>query len=240
VYARAVGSRFLDDLVEERIAPLVAPVTVVTAHPEKLENPVGDEQKALASELVRHIREARAEVRAEVIVVTPYFVQRERGVAFLSELRAKGVRVAVVTSSLASTNHVAVHSGCFHHREALLEVGVELHEVKVDALAPAGNPGRLTLHTKAVIVDRSVLFVGSLNIDLRSIDINTEMGLFVHSTEAATRFAAQLDADLAPYTYRVALNDDGAVQWRYEGGAQEVVHEVEPDTGFWRRFSLGL
>ncbi len=241
LYAKAVNSRFLDDVIEGRIAPFAARATVVTDRPEKLENPVGEEHMALASELARVMEEART----EVIMITPYFVPRSDGVAFLREIRSKGVRVVLVTNSLASTNHVAVHSGYFHHRGALLEAGVEIHEVKVDAVASGGAaeaeiPERLTLHTKAVIVDRQVLFVGSLNLDPRSIDINTEMGMFLHSPEAAARFAEQVDSDLAPFTYRVVLDDDGQLEWRYEGGSEVATEKAEPQAGFWRNFAVGI
>jgi putative cardiolipin synthase len=241
VYATAVNSLFLDDLIQGRIEPYVSPVTVVTDHPEKIENPVGDEHRILVSELSRLIGEAEK----ELLIVTPYFVPRENGVEFLRAIRAKGVRVVVITNSLASTNHVIVHSGYAPYRRALLEAGVELYEVKADSLANRGAAApataeRLTLHTKAFVVDREVLFVGSLNVDPRSIDINTEMGLFLHSVEAASKFAGQIDADLPPYTYRLVLNEDGWIEWHYEGASQNITFNREPDTGFWRRFKAAI
>jgi len=241
VYATAVNSPFLDDLIQGRIEPFVAPVTVVTDHPEKVENPIGDEHRILVSELSRLIEGAEK----ELLIVTPYFVPRENGMEFLRAIRAKGVRVVVITNSLASTNHAVVHSGYAPYRRALLEAGVELYEAKVDSLVNRGaavpaSAERLTLHTKAFVVDREVLFVGSLNVDPRSIDINTEMGLFLHSVEVASEFAKQIDADLPPYTYRLVLDEDGRIEWRYKGGSQVVTYNREPDTGFWRRFKATL
>ncbi len=241
VYATAVNSPVLDDLIQGRIEPFLAPVTVVTDHPEKLENPVGDEHKILVSELSRLVEEAEK----EVLIVTPYFVPRKDGVEFFRAIRSKDVRVVVITNSLASTNHVVVHSGYAPYRKALLEAGVELYEVKVDSLATQegaapGSSQRLTLHTKAIVVDREVLFVGSLNVDPRSIDINTEMGLFLHSAEVASGFAKQIDADLPPYTYRLVLDQGGRIEWRYEGGSRVITYNREPDTGFWRRLKAGF
>ncbi len=241
VYAKAVNSRFIDDVIHERIEPLAATVTVVTDRPEKLKNPVGDDYQALASELRRVIEEAQT----EVFILTPYFVPGKEGVEIFKEIRSKGVRVVVVTNSLASTNHVVVHSGYAPYRKALLEAGVELYEVKVDSLAAQGNavpgtPERLTLHTKAIIVDRKVLFVGSLNLDPRSIDINTEMGLFLESTEIASQFAEQVESDLAPFTYRVVLADNGSIEWHYEGEGEVSIETIEPQAGFWRGFAAGF
>ena len=92
------------------------------------------------------------------------------------------------------------------------------------------------MHTKAVIVDRRILFVGSLNLDPRSIDLNTEMGLFLESEEAAGGFAEQVDDDLPAYTYTVQLDDAGSVVWRYEGGEKVAMKTSEPDVGVWRAF----
>ena len=85
-----------------------------------------------------------------------------------------------------------------------------------------------------------MLFVGSLNLDPRSIDINTEMGLFLNSPEVASQFAEQIDADLPPFTYRLVLDDKGNIEWRYEAGSQVSTASREPDTGFWRRFKAGF
>jgi putative cardiolipin synthase len=179
----------------------------------------------------------------EVIVLTPYFVPGRDGVEFFRDVRARGVRVAIITNSLASTNHVAVHSGYVPYRKALLEGGVELYELKVDAAeesADTGEPDRLTLHTKAVVVDRRVLFVGSLNLDPRSIDINSEMGIFLDTPQAAGDFAELVDGDLPRFTYRLVLDEAGSIAWRYEGGAEVSIRTSEPDVGFWRAFKAGF
>jgi putative cardiolipin synthase len=238
VYQTAVSSRYLDDVDQRRILPVAATATVVTDHPEKLEKPVADEHKVLGAELVRILQSARR----EVLVLTPYFVPREPAFALLGELESRGVRVVVVTNSLASTNHLMVHSGYGPRRKRLLQAGVELYEIRPDALsreAPDG-PDRLTLHSKVAIVDREVLFVGSPNLDPRSIDINTEMGLFVASPELAGAFAEQAEDDLRQLTWRVELDEDGDLVWRDRGGSGEVEEDHEPQAGWWRRFKVGF
>jgi len=226
IYGRAVNSPFFDDLVAGRIEPIPSVAHVVTDRPEKLKVPIGGGQ-TLAGVLRRLIDEAER----EVIFLTPNFVPRDAGVALLSEARARGVRVVILTNSLASTNHPVVHSGYAPYRRALLEAGVELYEVKVDA----GGPLPLTMHTKAAVFDREVLFVGSLNLDPRSIDINTEMGVFLDSPGIGDRFAKIVDAATRRFTYRVVL-DDGALEWRYEDGAAPLVRTYEPDASFGRNF----
>ncbi len=236
VYREATETTFLKDLLADRLEPYETTAEVVTDRPSKLEGPVDRER---LTELAAELERAMSAARNEIIVVTPYFVPRREGVEFLADLRAKGVRVAVVTNSLASTNHVAVHSGYAPHRRRLLEAGVELYEVKVDAgvdPADVDGPTRLTLHTKAVVVDRETLFVGSFNLDPRSIDINTEMGLFLDGSAAAKDFAEQIDQDLPAFSYRVVLTDDATIAWRYEGAGEPILKISEPDVGFWRAF----
>lgn len=241
VYSQAVGSDFLQAVVRGEVEPVLATARVVTDPPEKLEKRVERRYQILAQALADAVRGAER----EVVLISPYFVPGNEGVAFLGEVRASGTRVVVVTNSLASTNHVAVHSGYAPYRKRLLEAGVELYEVRVDALVvrgevAAGSTQRLTLHTKAAILDRETLFVGSLNLDPRSIDLNSEMGLFLDSPQFADAQADRLDADLRLYTYRVVLDDKGRLEWRYDGDAEPTTTRSEPQAGFWRRFSAGF
>ena len=129
--------------------------------------------------------EVVAAATKEVLVSTPYFVPGDEGVAFWKSVVDSGVKVPIVTNSLASTNHIAVHSAYAGYRKKLLQAGVDLYEVRANAVTDATSgdqPISLTLHTKAASIDGRYTFVGSLNLDPRSIDINTEMGVLVDAT----------------------------------------------------------
>jgi putative cardiolipin synthase len=84
------------------------------------------------------------------------------------------------------------------------------------------------------------LFVGSLNFDPRSIAINTEVGLFIHSPEMARDFAELVQQDLPKYTYRVALNEQGKLRWHYDYGDEHRTYTSEPQAGAWLRFKAGF
>ena len=235
VYGEAVNTRFLVDLMEDRIEATFASYKVVSDSPEKLQDRNEAERDAMAVEFTGVLDEARE----EVIILTPYLVPGREGLAFLSGLVENGVRVTIITNSLASTDHIAVHSGYVTYRKRLLEAGVELRELKADslAIAEAGSSksdNRIALHTKAVVVDREILFVGSLNLDPRSFDINSEMGIFVYAPNGAARFAEELESVLPIFTYRLALDEAGDVVWTYEGGSKVVTNTSEPDAGIWR------
>jgi putative cardiolipin synthase len=240
IYHQALTSPYLVNILEDVVTPLPAVVKVVTDSPKKLKTARGiEEYQELAQVLVEHANNALD----ELFIITPYFVPRKRGSEFLMSLAENGVRVRVLTNSLASTNHVPVHSGYARHRKRLLEAGVELYELKhgsIDVLDDGTEVEfRATLHTKAIIFDRTTLFIGSLNLDPRSIDINTEMGLFLGSPSIARRFAEAVEEDLPATTYRVALTD-GKLRWHFENDGESVVLTKEPQTGIWRRFASGF
>ena len=209
--------------------------------PDKaLKNPP-DDVEILDPTIVRYIFDARD----EVLVISPYFVPRGSGEARMKELRNRGIRVRVVTNSLASTNQKAVHSGYSASRKKLLAAGVELYEVHPDAaVAGADRAGhddaRATLHTKAFAVDRDKLFIGSFNFDPRSKNINTEMGIVFDSPEMTATFLDLIDEKIPSRAFRVDLDERGKLRWTGEVLGEPVVTNKEPDTTFWRRFQSGL
>ncbi|MGD8960474.1 MAG: phospholipase D-like domain-containing protein, partial [Desulfobacteraceae bacterium] len=97
------------------------------------------------------------------------------------------------------------------------------------------------LHTKAIVFDRESVFVGSFNLDPRSADINTEMGLYVESPELARQLIAYMDEAVLPYNaYRVELDEDGRLVWKTVKDGEPVVYTKEPETTFWQRFNSGF
>ena len=238
IYAQAVNSQVLLDIQEGRREPVVARAELVTDTPEKLAVSAQDSE---AATLAREMAARLGDARSEIIIITPYFIPGKNGIEILRELEQRGVRVVIVTNSLASTNHVAVHSAYAAYRTDVLRTGAELFELRVN---PAGvetewghSPGMVTLHSKAVVIDRETIFVGSLNFDPRSIQINTEMGLFIDSAQAGAEFAEVVMNTLPDVSYRLELDKDGRIQWIYAG---EGVLTSEPGAGWGRRFMAGF
>jgi len=241
LYGQAINSAVLVDIREGRLQPVPAEATMVTDSPEKLQNAVGDEELAtLARETGRRFRAAQR----EVMIITPYFIPQDRGSEMLEQLLARGVRVVIVTNSLASTNHVAVYSGYARYRKRLLQAGAELYEVHVEQVggenAWGHSPEMITLHSKATIIDRETIFVGSLNFDPRSIFINSEMGLFIESPYAGEALAQGVLAELPRVTYKVDLDERGKLRWTYQVGEQREVLSKSPQASWGRRFMAGF
>lgn len=172
--------------------------------------------------------------------ISPYFIPSEIAISHLGTLAARGVRVRILTNSVASTDAPVAHAAYARSRERLLAAGVELYEMRADALPRAQRTGEsgVSLHAKAVVIDREHALVGSMNLDPRSRLLNTEVAVLVDSSELARSIGAFFDDAVQPArAFRVVLSaDDPAyIVWTPEDGAG-VRHEREPLAGWWRRF----
>jgi putative cardiolipin synthase len=237
IYKKAIHSQHMQELVDGTGTVYAAHASLLSDGPAKLENPIDVRQMTLASELGGFIEKSDQ----SVIVISPYFIPTKRGVAFWQRLIDRGAELTVVTNSLASTNHVPVHSGYARYRKQMLEMGASMHEVRVNAVhdedgGTGMTPESLTLHTKLLVIDERYLFVGSLNLDPRSIEINAEMGLLIDSVEMADEFLADIESGLEARTYKVELDEKGKLFWRATVDGEEVVETREPLTNMWRRF----
>jgi putative cardiolipin synthase len=143
---------------------------------------------------------------------------------------------------------VAVHVGYARYRKDLLKGGVAIYEMKRKAddeatrkhLSLTGS-SKATLHTKAMMVDERWSFVGSMNLDPRSANLNTEMGVLVDSAEFAGQLRGEFDRNISPeLSYRVGLDEEGGLVWQDRVDGQERTVAREPDAGTWRRISATL
>jgi len=236
VYRKALNSQLLQDLIADRQPLFVGPARVLADNPDKLINKIDEAHMQLAKDLRGVVRRAET----EIIFISPYYVPGDRGVQLIRDLVAKGVRVVILTNSLASNNHVPVHSAYARYRRDVVKAGAELYEMRANAAreleGDEKGPEVLTLHTKAFLIDRRYLFVGSLNLDPRSIEINAEMGLLIDCEPMVRPFTHGAEERLSAVTYRVLVNDKGKLEWHTRIDKQEVIETKEPLTGWWLRF----
>ncbi len=191
---------------------------------------------------------AMGQAQHELLIVSAYFVTRADGTRSLVKQAERGVRVAVVTNSLAATDVAAVHTGYARQRRELLAGGVELYEMKRRAgsdegrrqLSLTGSSGA-SLHTKALVADERWVFVGSMNLDPRSAFLNTEMGVLIESPELAGQLRAQFERIAGPeLSYRVVLEEGEGLVWYDRVKGEERRLEREPDASVGRRLGVTL
>ena len=236
VYKQALESQLLQDLIADRQPLFPAEARVLSDRPDKLINEISEEHMQLATDL----REVLLSAEKEIVFISPYYVPGEGGVQLVRNLVDKGVRVIILTNSLASNNHVPVHSGYARYRKDVIKAGAELYEARANAARERSGTDEgtdaLTLHTKAFLIDHRYLFVGSLNLDPRSIEINAEMGLLIDSQEMIAAWTSDIDEKLSNVTYRVLLNEEGELEWHGRINGEEVIETKEPLTSSWLRF----
>jgi putative cardiolipin synthase len=214
-------------------------VRVVADPPEKAKRGLGARKRARAAGgIAAEIADALRAAKREALLISPYFVPGRAGLDLLRGLVARGVAVSVVTNSLAATDVVAVHGGYMKYRRPLLRAGIALHELKPgpedDRPSLLGSRGGAALHTKALVVDGQLAFVGSFNLDPRSAVLNTEMGAFVRNP-AVARDVAREQARLTDpsVSWRLMLRED-RIAWRDAARGAERVLLAEPGAS-WRR-----
>ncbi|MDM0001668.1 phospholipase D family protein [Variovorax sp. J22P240] len=203
--------------------------------------------------LLHHMTEAVGVPMRTLDLVSPYFVPTDAGTDYFVGLAVRGVRVRILTNSLAATDVLAVHSGYARHRQRLLAAGVVLYELKPDPTdrvvkaAPREDSRRMpgssgssgsSLHAKTFGVDTERVFVGSFNFDPRSARLNTELGLIIDSPELAAAMAQVFEVRVPRSSWEVRLDpESGALRW-VDGIRQPL--SVEPMSSWWQRAAVRL
>ncbi len=136
------------------------------------------------------------QAREEVLIQSPYLVLSDEAIALFARACSRGVKVRISTNSLASTDNIQAFSGYRNQREELLELGLEIHEYKPDPQIQKQIMQRyevmkeqapiFALHAKTLVVDQSTVFIGTYNLDPRSENLNTEVGVVIHDPDQAT------------------------------------------------------
>jgi putative cardiolipin synthase len=152
----------------------------------------------------------------------------------------------VLTNSLAATDEPLVHAGYVRYRRELVAGGVEVYELRpqVPNQAPSyGASSGVSLHAKCIIVDRNLIFIGSMNMDQRSKLLNTEMGIVAASPDLAESAANYFERAVQPRNaYHVTMDGGhGSLQWHStdeQGNTQVLKHE--PGASMARRLEVSL
>ena len=234
-FFQSINGDLAEQFVDGELPLLPAEAAVVLDYPDKIRRLL-PRSGSITSTFLRQLATAASD---ELIVISPYFVPQQRGVDLFAALVQKGVRVVIISNSLASTNHVSVHAVYARYRKPLLRAGVELYELRPHA-GSGDSTTKLTLHSKVVTVDRNKLFVGSFNLDPRSLYLNTEMGMGVHCSELAGSMAESILDTLPDFAYKLQLSEKGRLEWLLQAMSGDEVITTEPRTTWWRRFKTKL
>ncbi|MDX9875216.1 MAG: phospholipase D family protein [Spongiibacteraceae bacterium] len=236
-------TRLARQLYERSLRFIWAPAELVVDVPDKVVQGLDRDREHPVAAIYRHARAAER----EFTIMSPYFIPGEAGSEFLVELAQRGIDVNVLTNSMQATDVAAVFAGYSPYRKPLLQGGVQVYEFKPRGGREADDQQRLfssslaSLHSKAFVVDRRTVVITSLNLDPRSVNLNTELAVIVHSEELAERVVRRFEIASDPAnSFRLALEGDLTGKRPGRGGivwidADSQPHYSEPGVSRWRR-----
>ncbi|MDT8451403.1 MAG: phospholipase D family protein [Gammaproteobacteria bacterium] len=205
-------------------------VEIVFDLPAKNSSP----EESLAQELNRR----NLKTTKQLTVISAYFIPSQSLLASFKTLLDNGVRIQVLTNSLASIDVTAIFTGYERYRHQLLNMGVELYEFRAEpeyhpefSSCPA-QVDFFSLHAKSIIYDSDSVYIGTLNLDPRSEFLNTEIGMFINNNELTTIVHNTFIDDLNDGKYwQVKYNKEGKLIWQY----RDEVRTRQPARSFWQR-----
>lgn len=252
-YTKKLEESTLAKQVEAGHVPFVwAKAEVLYDDPLKVIRP--DDQRSAAS-MEQRLKTLIDGAQHEVLLISPYLIPGKSGMQWFEQLRNRGIRVKILTNSLASTDSAVAEGGYARYRKALLGIGVELYELKPNPdqyrfwdKISLGGSAKGSLHAKTVIIDGQVVVVGSFNLDPRSAILDTQNGLAVWSTELGDQAAHLFAKGIAPdNAYQVKLTGSMQLSEEWHGlvwvtaeDHREVRYYVDPMTTFRRRLMMRL
>ena len=235
-----------DDLEAGRLGLQWGKATAFADSPDKVTATTPEAARSMS--VTMNVFDLVMAAKSEVVLSSPYFVPGTMGVQGFGDLRKRGVKVTVLTNSLASNDEPLVHTGYARYRSALLRSGVDLYELsptrvlqnkRLDLAVPGASVGRL--HAKTAVIDQSMVFIGSMNLDPRSDSTNTELGVIINSPEFAREVLRVIHISKLQSAYRVQLAGDGrSLEWLTMDDTGEVILYSEPDTTLLMRIQAML
>lgn len=214
---------------------------VVYDPPTKLKD--NEKNKDPFDNLHSQLRPYLNSAKDEIMMISPYFVPGDRGVNYLKSKVDSGIKVTVLTNSLASSDVSSVFAGYKGYRKDLLKSGVALYELRPKSNAEflrskkhLGSSGSHSgLHGKTLVFDKRFMFVGSMNLDPRSANINTEMGVIVDCPEMSERFTTSFAENLPELAFKLSLSDEDKLIWTTYDEGKKNTFTFDPDTSWWQR-----
>lgn len=206
--------------------------------------------QASESELISYqIRQHLGEPKQEMDLISAYFVPTQTGTQYLSQFPKQGVDVRVLTNSFVANDVALVHAFYQKYRVDLLKSGIKLYEFKpyierkrrtwyevlTGNVIPKKGKDKSSLHAKFINIDNKV-FIGSFNLDPRSFNLNTEVGLVVESNQLQEQISSLLDSSLLKVAYELKLDPQGELIW-YDHQPDGTVkkYNQEPETTQFQR-----
>ena len=252
-YAQAVRQgRFVKDIEQRQAQIYWGEAKAVADTPDKFLTNPQDKSTHLGPKLLPLLDN----LHSDLFIVSPYFVPGDELVAYFAGLVKRGVKVTILTNSFASNDVAVVYAGYAKYRKALLEAGVDLYEYKPNSVlikqakqrgSGLSGSSRASLHAKVFVFDRKRVFVGSLNLDPRSVKLNSELGVLFENPTFASSLVTLVENGLAANSYHIRLVDERdahgeligkTVVWDTLEQGKAVTYTSEPHVGVFKKIGI--
>ncbi len=148
------------------------------------------------------------EAKEHIVIQSPYLVMSNEALSLFDVAVKRGVKISVSTNSLASTDNLQAFSGYRNQRQLLLDMGLNIYEyrpypeIQQQLLEryPALKDKQpvFAIHAKSMVVDSKVVYIGTYNLDPRSENLNTEVGVIVNDSVLAKFVQDRINEDMQP------------------------------------------
>ena len=231
-----------------------APSALLVDKPSKI-SADADSVEASQDTTIDGLLQLMSQAQTDLLIVSPYFVPGNRMMKTFADLRKRGVRVRVLTNSMASNDAPAAHAGYARYRKALLDMGLEIYEMRAEQKGTVSNfrasggvsgsaggstgGSRASLHAKVVVMDNQMLVVGSMNLDLRSQLQNSEVAIVIRNPALSLEATRLIEPALTKGAYQVKLVNEQLV-WHAPQGSGLQDSPTEPDASLTLKLLLKL
>jgi putative cardiolipin synthase len=216
-----------------------------------------------SSHLSEQIRPLFSKINKSLKIINPYFIPNDKIMNRIRELRSKGVAVSIVTNSLATNDGIPIYSAYSRSQRELLKLGVNLYELNPNSFDyiyknqkyRKGSIPKSSLHAKSMVIDDEIVVIGSMNLDPRSIKLNTEMLSVIYSKGLAKIESRVFDNVIQlKNVFKLSLEkrssqqciatcvpqEDTKVVWTTLERGNIVKYYNDGNAGFWRRLLSNL
>ena len=170
--------------------------------PSKVEMTMA-EKEDYRGDIVRALQELWDETNESAYISAAYFVPGQGGLEHLMNEEKSGVHLTILTNSLASTNAPTVYAKWEKYRKQLIESGADVYEFMLSAenlRAKEHDRARKrahfsVMHSKTIVFDDKISWIGSFNMDPRSAYYNTENVAIFESADFAQKLRDMIMGD---------------------------------------------
>ena len=195
-------------------------------------------------DIIQALQHLWGETTDSVYMSAAYFVPGQGGLEHMLHEEKSGVHMTIVTNSLASTNAPTVYAKWEKYRKKLIESGADVYEFMLSAENLRGKEhdrerkqsSFSVLHSKTIVFDDDISWIGSFNLDPRSAYYNTENVAIFESRDFADKLREMIMRDTKT-SWHVTLDADGDPVWTGSrpGDKKPRVYTRSPDTTIFRR-----